>query len=67
MDGTRVLGDMTAASLLAAIKHFRTPAMKKLINAEFYEKADSELKDLEPMLHMLNLGKAIARMYVQGL
>ena len=48
---------MTAASLLAAIKHFRTPEMKKLINTEFYEKADSELKDLEPMLHMLSLGK----------
>ena len=31
--------------------------MKKLISEEFYEKADSELKDLEPMLRMLNLGK----------
>ena len=48
---------LTAAGLLAAIKNFRSPDMKKLIVPAVYEKVDAELKDLEPALVLLNLGK----------
>ena len=48
---------LTAASLLAAIKNFHQPDMKKLIVPAVYEKIQTELKELEPTLNLLNLGK----------
>ena len=48
---------LTAASLLAAIKNFRQPDMKRLIVPTVYEKIEKELEDLEPALVLLNLGK----------
>ena len=42
---------LTAASVLAAIKNFRQPDMKKFIVPSVYEKIEKELnKDLEPAL-----------------
>ena len=48
---------LTAASLLAAIKHFRNPDIKKIIVPELYAKVENELQALEPKLQLLNLGK----------
>ncbi|CAE7266071.1 unnamed protein product [Symbiodinium natans] len=48
---------LTAAALSAAIEHFKKPEMKKLIVPEYYNKAEEEIKELEPLLALLNLGK----------
>eukprot|EP00971_Amphidinium_carterae_P013658 269096-Amphidinium_carterae.1 len=47
----------TAAAILAAITHLKTENMKKLLDADVCAKVMSEIKDLEPHLQQLNLGK----------
>ncbi|CAE7374074.1 unnamed protein product [Symbiodinium sp. CCMP2592] len=48
---------LTAAALLAAMKHFRDENIKMLLKPEWYEKIEAEVKKLEPTLRILNLGK----------
>ena len=48
---------LTAASLLAAIRHFRTEEMKQLLKPDLYAKVEAELGALEPVFIALNMGK----------
>ena len=48
---------MTAAALLAAVKHFRSSGMQNLMKADLYQKVKKEVDVLEPMLLALNFGK----------
>ncbi len=48
---------LTAAGLLAAMKHLQSEDMKKLIAPQPYTKIEQEIKELEPVLKLLNLGK----------
>ena len=52
---------LTAAVLLAAIKHFHNDDMKHLLKPEFDQKIEQEVQNLEPILKVLNLGKKAAR------
>ena len=47
----------TAASLLAAIKNFRSKDMQQLIKPDLYTKVEEEINTLEPTLKVLNLGR----------
>ena len=48
---------MTAAALLAAVKHFRSSDMQNLMKADLYQKVKKEVDVLEPVLLALNFGK----------
>eukprot|EP00971_Amphidinium_carterae_P348002 6490264-Amphidinium_carterae.7 len=48
---------ITAATLLASIKTFRSDHMKALIKDDLYAKALEDVEHIEPNLKMLNLGK----------
>ena len=58
-DGWRVGAgvSLTAAALLAAIRKFRSDDMKQLIKEDLYTKVERELRELEPTLKKLNMGK----------
>ncbi len=48
---------LTAAALVAAVKHFRSDNIRSLLKPDLYEKIEKELVELEPILNTLNLGK----------